>query len=162
MPEIHVFRPAAGKVQIECGDYERASVENALRRSPLAPKSKINISDYGTSRNGLPIIYVSRSRFVDVVIALVGSYGLIHVTRHDKYSSRIMCTLSCAEAIGDECECSCGGENHGTDVVGDVIPWTDLGAFVLHENASYGERSGLFHIDNLNMNNLDRGKLKFN
>lgn len=57
---------------------------------------------------------VSRPHFGAVVAALVGEYGAVDV--YADHTARSACGALCREAVGDECDCSCLGENHGGQV----------------------------------------------
>jgi hypothetical protein len=59
---------------------------------------------------------VPKSRFDDIIIKALTRYDQIYVIQ--PYRVLEICSSSCMNATGFECECSCMGANHGTGVTG--------------------------------------------
>lgn len=59
---------------------------------------------------------VPQSWFNDLVRRCADRYGKVYIIQpHNKQQK---CARRCWEAVGEECECSCAGENHGTQSSG--------------------------------------------
>jgi hypothetical protein len=78
---------------------------------------------------------VARDHLDPLLRALIGDYGQVWLVR--EYNPAVVCTRSCQEARGFDCECSCQGEFHGTRAFIDP-PWKDTGKFLLlHQGRRY-------------------------
>jgi hypothetical protein len=54
---------------------------------------------------------VPKSWFNDFVVAALRRYGRLYIVQ--PYREHEICSPSCLNAVGHECECSCMGANHG-------------------------------------------------
>ncbi|SCF58520.1 hypothetical protein GA0115256_103517 [Streptomyces sp. DconLS] len=66
---------------------------------------------------------VAKANFTDLVHAMADRYGKVRV--EIEYNPRAVCTESCRNAEGNDCECSCLGRSHGGGAWLDG--WIDLG-----------------------------------
>jgi hypothetical protein len=73
---------------------------------------------------------ITRSHFRKVVEALSNRYGLVKVTQ--EFTDKVVCTASCqsAQSTPDNCECSCGGDQHGGGFPAD---WENAEIFVSYD-----------------------------
>lgn len=54
-----------------------------------------------------------KSRFNEIIGMILNRYGKVYIIQ--PYQEKEVCSLSCINAEGFECQCSCLGANHGSD-----------------------------------------------
>ncbi|WP_216355896.1 hypothetical protein [Streptomyces sp. MP131-18] len=88
---------------------------------------------------------IARQHLKPVIAALVDRFGEVDVFL--EFSTTERCDTRCEEAAGDDCTCSCMGDNHGGAVY--WKRWQLVGETTLVRSASRKERRYLVDAKNL-------------
>lgn len=103
LPEVR--RPVRGRLRVKMPyDADDTSANPRWLKQYLG--TRIQVQHVGSG-----YWEIARDHLRYVVVGLAERFGHVHV--YLDYLENRRCDTRCVEALGDDCVCQCGGENHG-------------------------------------------------
>lgn len=103
LPEVR--RPVTGRIRVKM-PYDPANTSANPRWLKGHLGARIQVQHVGGGSWA-----INRDHLRRVVVGLAERFGHVHV--HLDYLEHRKCDTRCVKALGDDCVCQCGGENHG-------------------------------------------------